>query len=143
MLALIATPAFKSGFEFEYLRHDRASEAEKVARLITSLHGVLVKSDVAPEAVAAAKSMLLGVLERAKGRAPFLIVPPLETAGQSRPDMAPAQPLAATSQRGMSRSKASVRSSSPQRSGAKAKPRAESLGNTQNVYAQTNAYLFH
>lgn len=78
MFALVASPTFKSPFNFAFRRKTRPSEVDKMADLITELHGVLVNPDAAPGAAAAAKRTLLGVLDRTKGmRLPFMIVPPL------------------------------------------------------------------
>lgn len=78
MLALVASPTFKPSFGFEFLREPRATEADKVARLIANLHKTLVNPNAGPGAAAAAKRMLLAVLERTKGtRFPFMIVPPI------------------------------------------------------------------
>ena len=84
MLALIASPAIKSAFDFGFRREDKAAEADRVARLIADLHGILVNPDAAPGAAAAAKQMLLGVLERTKAmRLPQMIVPPITSAHAS------------------------------------------------------------
>lgn len=78
MLALVASPTFKAAFDFEFLRESRTTEADKVARLITNLHRMLVNPKAAPDAAAAAKRRLLAVLERAKDlHLPFMIVPPI------------------------------------------------------------------
>lgn len=78
MLALVASPTFKPAFDFEFLREFRATEAEKVARLVANLHKMLVNPNAAPGAAAAAKRMLLAVLQQTKDmRLPFMIVPPL------------------------------------------------------------------
>lgn len=78
MFALVASPTFKPAFDFAFLRETRPSEADKIADIITDLHGVLVNPEAAPGAAAAAKRTLLAVLDRTKGmRLPFMMVPPL------------------------------------------------------------------
>jgi len=98
MLALVASPSFKSAFDFEFLRETRAAEAGKIARLIASLHSTLVDPAAAPSAAAASKRRLLGVLAQAKGIGlHFMIVPPLAELRAPRPGKPHADSLGAES----------------------------------------------
>jgi len=105
MLALVASSAFESAFDFEFLRETDATDGDRGARLIANLHDVLVDPNAAPGAAVAAKRMLLSVLERAKGMRPaFMLLPPIAEArarGASKPlvERVNEDPLCATCKR--------------------------------------------
>lgn len=153
MLALLASPAFKSALDFEFLRKPRAAEADQAARLIANLHGVLVNPDARPGAAAAAKRMLLAVLERTKGlRLPAMIVPPVAkpparparkspaVTADADPHMSfPKTARASSSLSSRVRNLKRVRRvSSPSAGTSRRNPAAATYTNTLNFYAHTN-----
>jgi hypothetical protein len=161
MLALIASPAFKPAFGVDFLCKPCTSNADKIARIITNLHGTLVNPNAAPGAAAAAKRMLLGILDRTKGmRLPFMIVPPLAEPRAPRPREPDAErlddALCETCKRPNPFSRKARVSSSPSFSAktlpsrarrafsttrtSATQPRNSDLTNTPNTYDHTHRY---